>query len=213
MALHVTMRNVIELHQEKRVDNVTAMHGDFGVFDDSFRKGEPRGVAPGLRAIAPDRKGNLVHFAPFHQVREVEVEDIVAFDDIWIALLDDPDEFLEKRRFIAAVRGETCLEAMAVLDGDKHDGVPRTFGIREMGFPLGAGFNVDLHTAQFLEAHVSEEPRRGDGEELLRLVAENAVGGIPIAGLSSRGGTEILEGGIVSFVCRKCASDAITSLA
>ena len=88
--------DVVKLREQKRVDEMPAIDGEFRVVDRLLRDLEP-GRARAEEAAAPSPI--QLHFRLARagdQIRQVEAKQIMAFDHIGIAFLDDGGEALER---------------------------------------------------------------------------------------------------------------------
>ena len=100
VAIQLAVHDIVALHQEERVNDVAAIHIETGIRDGALTRTESAGPLPGNAAIAAKRQLHTMSLSPLDDVWQVEVKDVVAFDDIGIPLLHQRDEGLQERRFI-----------------------------------------------------------------------------------------------------------------
>src|SRR5688572_12003873 len=88
--------DVIELGEQKGVDEMPAIDGEFRIIDCLLRDLKPGWTRAEKTAAASPIQLHLRLARAGHQVRQIEAEKIMSFDDIGIAVFDDGRETFER---------------------------------------------------------------------------------------------------------------------
>src|SRR6188508_2426417 len=89
------------------------------------------------------------------KVPKVEIEEIVALDDVWIDLMDERCQGVDKLRFGRLVATQDGNALAVDTQGDQYH--PR---VRERRIEA-QGFDIELQSDELLEVHTSEQPSPG----------------------------------------------------
>ena len=112
------------------------------------------------------------------EILEVEAEDVVALDDVGVALRDEPAALDQQRALVEHVAADDVTEAGAVRQRHRDDAIAFARGIRKLEALGRDDLDVERQAAQLAEAQAAE--RRASGEE--------QVGVRRVAGKEVRGG-------------------------
>src|SRR5262249_53491682 len=94
-----THSDVIELREQKRIDEMPAIDCEFRIIDGLLRdlkSGRPRAEKT---AAAPPVELGFQFLCACDKVRQIETEQVMAFDDVWVALFDERSESLKRDSF------------------------------------------------------------------------------------------------------------------
>ena len=118
-ALQLAARNVVVLREDPRIDDAAARDVVAAVSDRTFGNLHARRPRTKLAAIAPQPERHPMAARPRLQVFEIEAKQIVPFDDVRIAIMDDSHHLLEHRALVHLGALEQALETGRVGERDR----------------------------------------------------------------------------------------------
>src|SRR5213082_668977 len=88
--------DVVEMREQKRIDEVPAIDGELGVVDGFLSDLEPRWARPKETTAPAPVEFHFRLAGPRHQIRQIETKEVVALDHIGIAFLSECSETLQR---------------------------------------------------------------------------------------------------------------------
>ena len=131
--------DIVKLREQKRVDEMPAIDRELRIIDRLLRDLEPRGTRAEETAAPSPIEFHFRFARAGHEIRQIEAKEVMAFDHIGVAFLDDGGQALERgalgffhvgridhdQFFPAAVIGERNAHEVIVSRGQR----PRSAGI------------------------------------------------------------------------------------
>src|SRR5439155_1322814 len=176
----VARADVVQLREHPRVDDVAA--GDLVAAEADRALGDLQPRRPGAQraATAAPPQGHAVPPRARLDVFEVEAEDVVAFEDVGIALADEAPALGQQRRLVQSVAAQDMAEAGRVGERDGDDAIALAGRRGELVALRRHDLDVERQASQVAEAQAAErgaavggegggdEPGRGIGAEQQR---------------------------------------------
>src|ERR1700730_9641540 len=89
--------DIVDLREQERVDEVPALHGELRIIDRLLRDLEPRRPRTQKTAAPPPIELRFHLLRACDQIRQIEPEQVVAFDYVRVALFDNTRQSLNGR--------------------------------------------------------------------------------------------------------------------
>ena len=176
-----------------------------GIVDGAFGNADPGVAFCRNRTVAPELKPDLVPFCAFFNVRQVETENVVSFQNIGIAFPDRCDKIFKQFLFGMVFQADRLFPSGAVGHGNDDDSVFFPLRIREIELRRTERFDIELHPADLRKGHSVEQTHVFRHERLLDHVREQTVRCARRAGIESRHLLQELHGFIVKHkVSERC---------
>src|SRR5208283_4629032 len=136
---------------DPRIDDAAARDVVAAVGDRSFRNLHARRAGTKLAAIAPQLELHPVAARPRLQVFEIEPKQIVALDDVRIAILDNSHHLLQHRALVHLGALEQALETGRVGERDRDNAIALARRRRKLEPRRDIGLDIELEAAQLAE--------------------------------------------------------------
>ena len=121
--------DVVELREQKSVDEVAAIDLELWIIDGFLRDLQPRRARAQESAASPPIQFHFRFARPRHQIGQIEPEKIVPFDYVRIALLNNCRELFERVMLgflsILGIDHDQFFPAAVIGQGDAGDGILR----------------------------------------------------------------------------------------
>ena len=112
---------------------------------------------------------------PRFQILEIEAKEIMAFDDVGIALLDNRDHLLEHRALVHLGALEQAFEAGRVGERNGDNAIALARRRRKFKPRRDVGLNIELQAAQIAEIQPDEKRGAGQHQMLLDRIGQHQV--------------------------------------
>ena len=179
-----THRDIVKLREQKRIDEVSAIDCELRIIDCLLCDLESRRTRAGKTAAAPPVELGFQLLCATDEIGYIEAEQVVAFDHIWTAVLDEGRESLECVSLgffdVVSIDNDQFFPAGVVRERDAHD-VIFVAGLIDSGYRE----HFDLHSFQFFERQIFEQSapcggeivlyRIGEGEEIAPRILESVA--------------------------------------
>ena len=175
-AFQRAVRDVIDMQQEHGVHHMPPENIKPVIGNGTVRHSETAGAPPRRTAVPADSQLDPALPGPFHEIGQVKIENIVAFNHIRIALVDHRHQPLEHVGFRHVRLSDQLLPAGLVADPDGQDAVAFPFRVAELIARGRMTFDVHLHPAQFLKRQALEKRAAGGEQMLADRVVDEQVG-------------------------------------
>ena len=121
--------NIVELREQKRVDEMAAIDLELWIIDGFLGDLQTRWARAKKSAASPPIQFHF-HFArPRHQIGQIKPEKIVSFDYVWIAFLNNCRELFERVMFgflpLYGIDHDELFPAAVIGQGDAGDWILR----------------------------------------------------------------------------------------
>ena len=177
---------VVELGEHPGVHDVAARDFVAPVAEGPLGDLQARDPAGEWAPVAPPGERDPVEPRAGLQVLEVEAKDVVALDDVRIALADEPRALGQQRRLVEAVPAHDVAKARRVGERDRDDAVARPRGAGELVALARQHLDVEGEAPQLVEAEAAERGPAGPQQVLVDGVGEELVGcGRGVRGLTA----------------------------
>ena len=174
--------DIVELREQKGVDEMPAIDGEFRVIDCLLRDLEPGRTGTEEPAAASPIEFHFRLSRARDQVRQVEAKKIVAFDHVRVAFLDDRGQAFERGpfRFFHAgwIDHDQFFPPAVIRKSDAHDVIAvaavadRGAGVSDPSYRIGKRKDFELKPAQLFERKALEQSAPGRGQVMLHRIAQ-----------------------------------------
>ncbi len=209
MAFHGAVGDIVKEREQIGIHDMPSVEAGARIGDDAFGGVEAGGMGGGRAAVAAEGQLDAVAFGAGLDVGQVEAEEIVAGEDIGVALPDDVHEPLQEGFFVEVAGVEEFFPALSVREGDGEDAVLLAVGVGKVAFGGAVGFDVHEEEFQIREQEVAEGGAAGGEKELLDGVAQDEVGGGRVGGGAPGGFAQMGEGAFEGGPGRKAGQPAV----
>ena len=163
--------DVVELRQQKRIDEMPPIDGELRVIDRFLRDLESRWTRAEKSAASSPIQFHFRFPRSRHEVRQIEAEKIVPFDHVRIAFLDNGREPLERGflgfLYLGRIDDNQFFPASVIRERDAHEMLALA-GIIDPGYRQ----HFELEPAEFVELQTFEQRAPGVSEIMLHRIAE-----------------------------------------
>ncbi len=153
-----------------------AIDGELRIIDCLLRDLEPRRTRTEEAAAASPIEFHFRFARARDQIRQVEAKEVMAFDHIGIAFLDDRGQAFERGplRFLhlGRIDHDQFFPAAVIRERNAHDVIGRLRRVGNVGFAADKRKNFELEPAQFFERQAFEQSATGCGEVMLHRIAQ-----------------------------------------
>src|SRR5207244_1193113 len=161
-----THSDIVKLREQKRINEMPAIDCEFRIIDSLLRDLESRRPRAEKTAASSPVEFGFQFLCATDEIRQIEPEQVVTFDHIRIALLDERGKPLQRVSlgFIDAIwiDNDQFFPAGVVRNCNAHDMIVGTFERQ----------HFELHSYQFFKRQIFEQGTARGGEIMLHWVRE-----------------------------------------